>query len=97
MCYLYNLSTLCFTGLLFFVVSVDSWLEDGMDHGDGVEGRIHSGYSSPQKHVHSNHQLRPTVSASTVDSFDNAFGRKPPSASNTRTINVAGADEFFDS
>ncbi|XP_060072830.1 uncharacterized protein CCDC198-like [Ylistrum balloti] len=80
----------------------DSWLdgdnnnsrEDRSEMGD----RVYSGgRCSPQKQVldTTNHRY---PSASTVDSFDNAYNRKPPSASAPRQNQLPEeTDDFFDS
>ena len=53
------------------------------------DDRIYSGHESPQKPLRS----QPPPSAGTLDSYnDNAFHRKPPSA----TVN-GQEDDFFDS
>ncbi|KAK3093767.1 hypothetical protein FSP39_019987, partial [Pinctada imbricata] len=71
----------------------DSWTETGdkdRDLNSANDERIYSGHSSPQKQVRSQ---QPPPSAGTLDSYnDNAFHRKPPSA----TVNGQD-DDFFDS
>ncbi|XP_033734292.1 uncharacterized protein CCDC198-like [Pecten maximus] len=81
---------------------VDSWLdgdnnnarEDQSDMGD----RVYSGgRCSPQKQMQDTTSHR-YPSASTVDSFDNAYNRKPPSASAPRQTQLPEeTDDFFDS
>ncbi|XP_060560334.1 uncharacterized protein LOC132720261 isoform X2 [Ruditapes philippinarum] len=84
-------------------LKTDSWLngdnnnndEDGQS-GDSGE-RIYSGRSSPKKQTKEG--LTRGISSRTVDSFDNAFNRKPPSASHITSNGTHGSqqDDFFDS
>ncbi|OWF36168.1 ensconsin-like [Mizuhopecten yessoensis] len=79
---------------------VDSWL-DGDNNTGGNQSemgdRVYSGRCSPQKQVQDTTNNR-YPSASTVDSFDNAYNRKTPSASATRQKQLPEeTDDFFDS
>ncbi|KAL3874674.1 hypothetical protein ACJMK2_037654 [Sinanodonta woodiana] len=84
---------------------VDSWL-DGSNNDDVNSDsgeRIYSGRASPKKRLHretntNSSNIHRGASASTVDSFENAFNKKPPSASAPRTVkSVKEQDDFFDS
>ena len=96
-----GLPCLCtfFSGLLYVFVplanpllkcqlSVDSWLGD-----DEAMERVASGSSGPKKRVQTT--MRPTASASTVDSYDAAFQRQPPASSLHLENNVEPRDDDF--
>ncbi|XP_013409115.1 trichohyalin [Lingula anatina] len=72
----------------------DSWLDgDNNTRSDDLDERIYSGRTSPLKRVGP-----PKVyphSASTTDSFDNAFMRSPPASSSHHDQD--NRDDFFDS
>lgn len=73
----------------------DSWLNGDNNKEEGSEAgdRIYNGRSSPTK----NPNVRDCPpSASTVDSYDNAYNRKPTSASRAVQI-TSQTDDFFDS
>ena len=77
---------------LLFKISGDSWLGDDEVMGSG------RGSPSPRKRVHGS--IRPTASASTVDSYDAAFQRQPNSTlvtvqSNTAEQHEPRDDDFF--
>lgn len=85
---------------------VDSWLSgennnvrdsQSVDSGE----RIYSGRTSPKKQFNGSDDkpLRRGVSENTIDSFDNAYSRKPPSASRVTNHGIAEShhDDFFDS
>lgn len=82
---------------------VDSWLGDNNNNEDfnsDAEERIYSGRTSPKKRYHGDGSasIHRGISASTIDSFDNAYNRKPPSASMRNTVDtVEEKDDFFDS
>ncbi|XP_053398615.1 uncharacterized protein LOC123543404 isoform X2 [Mercenaria mercenaria] len=79
----------------------DSWLDGDNNNNDTRSAdsaeRIYSGRSSPKKQANTN-GIRRGISANTIDSFDNAFNRKPPSASHITTngIDESQRDDFFD-
>lgn len=81
----------------------ESWLGDGNNNEDlnsDAEERIYSGRTSPKKRYHSegNATVHRGVSSNTIDSFDNAYNRKPPSASLRNTVDTEQEkDDFFDS
>lgn len=80
----------------------DSWLDgDNNDDFNSDTGeRIYSGRTSPKKRYHGDGSanIHRGISASTIDSFDNAYNKKPPSASTQRTVDtVQEKDDFFDS
>lgn len=88
----------------FILFSADSWLSDNNNNnnnkndedsrsGDSGE-RIYSGRSSPKKQ--SKEGLTRGISSRTIDSYDNAFNRKPPSASHIHNHD-SQQDDFFDS
>ncbi|WAR18508.1 hypothetical protein MAR_000346, partial [Mya arenaria] len=79
---------------------VDSWLDgdnnnnnnDSLHSADSDE-KIYNGRSSPQKQIKSEKRgLNRGISANTIDSFDNAYNRKQPGASQNAEIK----DDFFD-
>ena len=86
-----------------FTISADSWLEgdnDAEDFNSDTGERIYSGRTSPKKRFHGegNADIQRGISASTIDSFDNAYNRKPPSASKKGAVDtVQEKDDFFDS
>ena len=101
--YLFQWTPIClctfFSGLLYVFVplanpllkcqlSVDSWLGD-----DEAMERVASGSSGPKKRVQTT--MRPTASASTVDSYDAAFQRQPPASSLQLENNVEPRDDDF--
>ncbi|XP_069117509.1 ensconsin-like [Argopecten irradians] len=81
---------------------VDSWLDgdnnNSREDRSAMGDRVYSGgRCSPQKHLQDTTNQR-YHSASTVDSFDNAYNRKPPSASAPRQSQLQEeTDDFFDS
>jgi len=82
--------------------SVDSWLDGDNNNRPGgsidSEENIYNGRSSPQKQFNpSKSGINRGISANTIDSFDNAYNRKPPSASLHNTANDDKNDDFFDS
>lgn len=93
-----------------FIFAVDSWLDGHSNHdmansndinsADSGE-RIYSGRTSPKKRFNPDSRgLSRGVSANTIDSFDNAYNRKPPSASRLDTVQAnpdTARDDFFDS
>ena len=87
----------------FSYFSDDSWLGDDNNNEDfnsDTEERIYSGRTSPKKRYHGDDKapVHRGVSSSTIDSFDNAYNRKPPSASMRNTVDpVQEKDDFFDS
>lgn len=86
-----------FINFFLFYFSVDSWL-DGSNNNSDADERIYSGRTSPRKFYNENSNTKPPPSASTIDSFDNAFNRKPPSASAPRHPHLKEErDDFFDS
>ena len=90
------------TSFLLFLFSDDSWLDgDNNDDFNSDTGeRIYSGRTSPKKRYHGDGSanIHRGISASTIDSFDNAYNKKPPSASTQRTVDtVQEKDDFFDS
>lgn len=66
-----------------------------MDSGE----RIYSGRTSPKKRHGEDSKVHRGISAQTIDSFDNAYQRKPPSASHNygNQLTEAQRDDFFDS
>ena len=74
--------------LLKCQLSVDSWLGD-----DEATERVASGSSGPKKRVQTT--MRPTASASTVDSYDAAFQRQPPASSLQLENNFEPRDDDF--
>ena len=87
----------------FSYFSDDSWLGDDNNNEDfnsDTEERIYSGRTSPKKRYHGDDKapVHRGVSSSTIDSFDNAYNKKPPSASMRNTVDpVQEKDDFFDS
>lgn len=67
----------------------------------GSSERIYNGRTSPKKRFNPEDRgLSRGVSANTIDSFDNAFNRKPPSGSKLPTLVAnpdSSRDDFFDS
>lgn len=81
---------------------VDSWLDGDNNNNNDTRSldsaeRIYSGRSSPQKRVNIDTRLNRGISANTIDSFDNAYNRKPPSASHITANGTLETDDFFDS
>lgn len=82
---------------------VDSWLDgDNNNNNDMMSAdsgdRIYSGRASPKKRINRKEAtLRRGISANTVDSFDNAYNRKPPSGHAPRSSQIQEQDDFFDS
>ncbi|KAL4237744.1 hypothetical protein ACF0H5_002456 [Mactra antiquata] len=84
----------------------DSWLDgdnnnnknnndnQSVDSGE----RIYSGRTSPKKRFTEDTRINRGISAQTIDSFDNAYQRKPPSGSRHRgnQMSEADKDDFFD-
>ena len=89
---------------LLLLFSADSWLDDDNNaediNSDSGERIYSGGRTSPKKRYHGegSANIHRGVSASTIDSFDNAYQRKPPSASRHGTVDtVQEKDDFFDS
>lgn len=70
---------------------VDSWLDGENNDDPDKDERIYSGRTSPHKKIMPAKQY--PHSASTTDSFDNAFMRTPV----TNEDNKENDDDFFDS
>lgn len=67
---------------------MDSWLGD-----DEAAERVSSARSGPKKRIQTT--VRPTASASTVDSYDAAFQRQPPTSSSQLENNFEQRDDDF--
>ena len=98
----------------FPLLTVDSWLDgdnnnaalnnnNNTDANSADSGeRIYNGRTSPKKRFNPEETkgIRRGASANTIDSFDNAYNRKPPSGSRLPTVEAnpdSSRDDFFDS